>query len=118
MSLAQHVSSTEGIDYQRLEPSIDPQYSSTKVIRRVLSYDAFPPAQIEDQADHTAAYKVSTARRAGESIVDRENEHPTYGISSPSRHHCPCLLARFWNCLWLCCYQACSDIRRRLSRIM
>jgi hypothetical protein len=75
MSLAQRVSSTEGVE--RLVPAIDSQYS--EVIRQVLSYDVFPPAQVKDQADHIAAYKVSTARRAGESsICYRENEHPTY----------------------------------------
>ncbi|KAE8441069.1 hypothetical protein EG329_005898 [Mollisiaceae sp. DMI_Dod_QoI] len=62
MSLAQHVSSIEGLDYQPVEPPSDAEL--TNVVRRVLSYDAFPPSQPEDQADHVAAYKVSTARRA------------------------------------------------------
>ncbi|CZR59374.1 probable MFS transporter [Phialocephala subalpina] len=64
MSLAQHVSSIEGVD---LEPSADSE--SLHVVRRVLSYDAFPPSQIVDQADHQAAYKVSTARRAVQLVI-------------------------------------------------
>jgi len=75
MSLAQHVSSNEGVDRQLLEPSASPECSH--VVRRVLSYDVFPPSQVEDQADHIPAYKISTARRAGKrTIVDREVEHP------------------------------------------
>lgn len=67
MSLAQHVSATEGVDREPLElpDDVDPDYSEAHVIRRVLSYDAFPPSQIEDQADHIPAYKISTTKRAG-----------------------------------------------------
>jgi hypothetical protein len=82
MSLAQHVSPNEGVD-RELEPLIGPE--CTHVVRRVLSYDLFPPEHVEDQADHIAAYKVSTAKRAGKStVVDRESEHPTYEVQSKS----------------------------------
>ncbi|KAH6661863.1 putative MFS transporter [Halenospora varia] len=67
MSLARHVSSIGGIDRQAPEPPMDTE--STKLIRRVLSYDAFPPSQAEDQADHVAAYKVSNAKRAVQVII-------------------------------------------------
>jgi hypothetical protein len=67
MSLAQHVSSNEGVDRELLEPSIGPE--CVHVVRRVLSYDVFPPSQVEDEADHIPAYKVSAARRAGERTV-------------------------------------------------
>jgi hypothetical protein len=69
MSLAQHVSFAEGeLDRQQLEPSPDSPYllpHSGPELGRVLSYDPFPPAEPEDQANFTAAYKVSTVRRAG-----------------------------------------------------
>ncbi len=42
-----------------------------------MSYYAFPPSQPEDQADHVAAYKVSTARRAGKSAV-LDVQRPSY----------------------------------------
>jgi hypothetical protein len=71
MSLAQHVSSIEGVDRNPLGSSSDSDYPA--LIGQVLNYDAFPPPQIEDKADHIAPYKVSTTRRAGEStLFDRE----------------------------------------------
>lgn len=63
MSLAQHVSSTEGIDRQEL--FIEPSH----VVRKVLSYDAFPPSNVADQAEHTAAYKVSARTRALQVVI-------------------------------------------------
>ena len=62
MSLAQHVSAIEGVDRQELE--IEP----TLVVRRVLSYDAFPPP-VEDQADHIPAYVISTAQRVVQVVI-------------------------------------------------
>ena len=62
MSLAQHVASTEGTDREWLEPI---ESGCPNLAGRVLSYDPLPPMQVEDQADHIAAYKISTARRAG-----------------------------------------------------
>lgn len=63
MSLAQHVTSTEGVDLGYEPPDQEP----TKQVRRMLSYDAFPPqpAQTQVQAENVAAYKVSTAKRLG-----------------------------------------------------
>jgi hypothetical protein len=61
MSLAQHVASTEGADREWLEPLIE----SENILRRVLSFDPLPPRQIEEQAEHIPAYKVSKVRRAG-----------------------------------------------------
>ena len=54
MSLAQHVSSTEGADREWIEPLIDEEFP----VGRVLSYDPVPPVHVEDIADHVAAYKV------------------------------------------------------------
>ncbi|KUJ19731.1 MFS transporter [Mollisia scopiformis] len=65
MSLAQHLTSIAGVE--RVEPSVDAV--PTKSVHRVLSYDAFPPTQVEDQADHLAAYKVSTVRRAIQVVI-------------------------------------------------
>src|SRR4051812_45706329 len=56
MSLAQHVSSIEGVDKQELQ--IEPSHT----VRRVLSYDAFPPP-VEDLADHVPAYVVPSLQR-------------------------------------------------------
>jgi len=67
MSLAQHVSSIEGVDRQ--PPSTDPELDDSKQVRRVLSYDAFPPPQGPEQIHHLHAYKISTAKRAGENSV-------------------------------------------------
>jgi hypothetical protein len=64
MSLAQHVSSTEGADREWLEPLIDEDFP----LGRVLTYDPLPPLQVEDIADHVAAYKVSKTKRAGETF--------------------------------------------------
>jgi hypothetical protein len=79
MSLAQHVASTEGADREWLEPLAE----SENVFRRVLSYDPIPPRLVEDQADHIAAYKVSRAKRACESIAHNFRiEYPTYTLQS------------------------------------
>ncbi|CZS96452.1 probable MFS transporter [Rhynchosporium agropyri] len=56
MSLAQHVSSIEGVDRQEL--LIEPSHT----VRRVLSYDAFPPP-VEDLPDHIPAYVVPSLQR-------------------------------------------------------
>jgi hypothetical protein len=61
MSLAQHVSSTEGADREWIEPLIDEEFP----LGRVLSYDPLPPVQVEDIADHVAAYKVRKRIRYG-----------------------------------------------------
>jgi len=78
MSLAQHVSSIEGPDRLELpngieaddddfnHPLIVPR-ASHKAVRRVISYDAFPPPH-EDEVHHVnavSAYKFSTTYRAG-----------------------------------------------------
>jgi len=63
MSLTQHVSATEGTDRQPL--LADPE--DFKPIRQVLSYDAFPPPE-EEQNDHLAAYKISAFKRAGKNF--------------------------------------------------
>jgi hypothetical protein len=47
MSLAQHVSSTEGADREWLEPLIDEDFP----LGWVLTYDPLPPLQVEDIAD-------------------------------------------------------------------
>jgi hypothetical protein len=61
MSLAQHVSSTEGADREWIEPLIDEEFP----LGHVLSYDPLPPVQVEDIADHVAAYKVRKRIRYG-----------------------------------------------------
>ena len=71
MSLVQRVTSIEGTD--REPPS---QYGTVKSIRRVISYDAFPP-KTDEQPQHppaqphggVTAYKVSTARRLAQVAV-------------------------------------------------
>jgi len=75
MSLAQHVSSIEGSDRVDLanlpedDPSnpLLPHTSSNKTVRRVISYDAFPPAVENDLqvVNNIPAYKVSNTQRAG-----------------------------------------------------
>jgi hypothetical protein len=62
MSLAQHVSSTEGADREWLEPLIDEDFP----LGWVLTYDPLPPLQVEDIADHAPAYKVPKTKRASE----------------------------------------------------
>ena len=64
MSLAQHVSSTEGADREWIEPLIDEEFP----LGRVLSYDPLPPVQVEDIADHVAAYKVRKRIRYGKPL--------------------------------------------------
>ena len=64
MSLAQHVSSTEGADREWIEPLIDEEFP----LGRVLSYDPLPPVQVEDIADHVAAYKVRKRIRYGKQV--------------------------------------------------
>ncbi|KFY48813.1 hypothetical protein V495_01017 [Pseudogymnoascus sp. VKM F-4514 (FW-929)] len=66
MSLAQHVTSVEGIDRQPFEPLPVEGPETSQVVRRVLSYDAFPPSKAEDLTHHAAAYNVSTAKRAAQ----------------------------------------------------
>lgn len=67
MSLAQHVTATEGVD--REDGDAD---SHSKPLWRTLSYDPIPAPdgplalQPAHTAPHTAAYKVSTVARAGE----------------------------------------------------
>jgi hypothetical protein len=65
MSLAQHVSSTEGADREWIEPLIDEEFP----LGRVLSYDPLPPVQVEDIADHVAAYKVRKRIRYGKQFL-------------------------------------------------
>ncbi|KAL2069361.1 hypothetical protein VTL71DRAFT_15699 [Oculimacula yallundae] len=65
MSLAQHVSAIEGVDRQELQ--LVPSHTvgsirSVRSVRRVLSYDAFPPP-VEDLADHIPAYVVPSVQR-------------------------------------------------------
>ncbi|EKD14530.1 uncharacterized protein L3040_000051 [Drepanopeziza brunnea f. sp. 'multigermtubi'] len=70
MSLAQHVSATEGIDRQDFDQLTAVEPSQRHVVRKVLSFDAFPPSTIPDPAQqHTAAYKVSTATRAFQVLI-------------------------------------------------
>lgn len=69
MSLVQHVTTTEGVDREPVEQLGDEE-EGDKALWRVLSYDAFAPAEtvVEAQTEpgpHIAAYKVSNARRVG-----------------------------------------------------
>jgi hypothetical protein len=75
MSLAQHVSSIEGVDRHPTEWLSPDDPEPSKAVRRILSYDAFPPSQNEDHLDHVAAYKVSATKRAGwsNSIISKKN---------------------------------------------
>ncbi|KAI1495638.1 amino acid transporter [Biscogniauxia marginata] len=68
MSLAQHVTATEGVDREEQDDA-----SPSKALWRTLSYDPVPPtdgtvAQAQELLPHTAAYKVSTARRLAQVI--------------------------------------------------
>lgn len=65
MSLAQHVSSTEGADREWIEPLIDEEFP----VGPVLSYDPVPPVYVEDLADHVAAYKVRKRIRYGKQLL-------------------------------------------------
>jgi hypothetical protein len=137
MSLAQHVSSIEGVD--RLPPATDAELEGSKQVRRVLSYDAFPPPQRQEQTHHLHAYKISTTKRAGNNSVPNhhhnENLFPVtrVNLSLGLRHSYSCisltycssscchrisLLAGFRNRLRFRRSQTCVDLRRCLSRFM
>jgi len=62
MSLAQHVTETEGIDREPVEHEEESAW-------RRLSYDAFAPVELDlreqEPEPHIAAYRVSAARRIG-----------------------------------------------------
>lgn len=71
MSLIQRVTSIDGTDREST-------YGTVKSVRRVISYDAFPPREEPSQPEvatqlHTVtAYKVSTAKRIGMILVPFE----------------------------------------------
>jgi hypothetical protein len=76
MSLAQHVTATEGVDRDELQAADDECGEPTW---RRLSYDAFAPAEsilsvvplpLNEPAPHIAAYKISPARRVGKDSRD------------------------------------------------
>lgn len=81
MSLAQHVTATEGVD--RENPFLDDDDCDIRSEPRWrrLSFDAFAPidpvacADVVDPVPHIAAYKISPARRIGKS-------HYTYFLRS------------------------------------
>jgi len=64
MSLIQRVTSIDGTDREST-------YGTVKSVRRVISYDAFPPREEPSQPEQATqlhsvtAYKVSTAKRVG-----------------------------------------------------
>ena len=70
MSLAQHVTATEGVDREPIGQQ-DEEEASQSTWRR-LSFDAFAPVenfyQEQEPKPHIAAYKVSNARRVGKWI--------------------------------------------------
>lgn len=70
MSLAQHVTSLEGVDREPIDADDDDELS--KSTWRRLSYDAFAPVediyQEQEPLPHIAAYKVSNAKRIGSSL--------------------------------------------------
>ncbi|KAF2716539.1 MFS general substrate transporter [Polychaeton citri CBS 116435] len=70
MSLLQRVTSLEGFD--REPQAQDIGYGSVRSVKRVISYDAFPPPE-ESQSAHPkggiVAYKVSTAQRFAQVIA-------------------------------------------------
>ncbi|KAE9366451.1 MFS general substrate transporter [Stipitochalara longipes BDJ] len=65
MSLAQHVASTEGADREWLEPLIDSEH----VLGPILSFDPLPPQEVEEQAEHIPAYKVSKLKRGVQVLI-------------------------------------------------
>jgi hypothetical protein len=75
MSLAQHVTATEGVD--RGDPQLfDDEPGSSEPRWRRLSFDAFAPIDHSafpeaDPAPQIAAYKISPARRIGTSSFPR-----------------------------------------------
>ena len=68
MSLTQHVTLVEGVDRQPPELLSTETLDSSKAVRPVLSYDAFPLSRSEDRTDSVTAYNVSIAKRAGSLI--------------------------------------------------
>ena len=62
--------------------------------------------------------EVSKSRRGGKYFLHRATSNNYLTSSSPGYccHHL--LPLRCWHCLRLCCYQACSDRRRCISRSM
>jgi len=73
MSLAQHVSSIEGPDRLELPIGTEDDLHNPllpllghKTVRRVISYDAFPPSNDDEiPLNAVSAYKFSDAHRAG-----------------------------------------------------
>jgi len=67
MSLAQHVTATEGVDREHILGDEEEQSEATW---RRLSFDAFAPVDNvfpdQEPVRNIAAYKVSNARRVGE----------------------------------------------------
>lgn len=88
MSLAQHVTATEGFDreipahdhshhpaWQHPQHSHSQAYSTTRSVRRVLSYDAFPPLErevtLKEEHGGVTPYHVSLVKRIGMLIFSR-----------------------------------------------
>ncbi|KAJ1326018.1 MFS transporter LAT3 family solute carrier family 43 member 3 [Microdochium nivale] len=76
MSLAQHVTATEGVDRDNADTDADADADShSKPLWRTLSYDPLPEVetplllQPAQPAPHTAAYKISTAARIAQVAI-------------------------------------------------
>lgn len=73
MSLAQHVTATEGLDREDYQDDDD---DCSEPTWRRLSYDAFAPIEntaileIDPTPPHIAAYKTSPAKRVGKKKPD------------------------------------------------
>ena len=110
MSLVQRVTAIEGNDR---EPPPGPplpadarhvlryKASTIRSLRHVISYDAIPLPAADSQATHPsggmAAYKVTTARRVGASLIEAHLENPVLIPCSPSHCHCADLLVGIWQ---------------------
>lgn len=86
-------------------------HGSVKSLRHVVSYDVLPHAAQPSLATHPTggitAYKVSTARRLGESPYPKF-VGSTLTFRSSGICNSPSVLACLWHRLWLCGAEACT----------
>jgi hypothetical protein len=107
MSLAQHVSALEGVDYEP-EPDLDEDFVP---ITRKISYDVLHPAYAareptaEQALPATPAYNHSTVKRAGMCCILVEGTLLT--LCSAGRVHHSRVLVRGGNCVWIRRAQTC-----------
>ncbi|KFY49429.1 hypothetical protein V496_10030 [Pseudogymnoascus sp. VKM F-4515 (FW-2607)] len=66
MSLTQHVTSVDGVDRRPPDVLSTETPESSKAVRQVLSYDAFPLSRSKGRTDSVTAYNVSITKRAAQ----------------------------------------------------